>query len=60
MLGLIENVSRRGVLKGLAAGTGAFVLGGKLLAGSRVLAVPVGSTPFAPNVFACRSTSTAA
>ena len=47
----IENVSRRGALKGLAAGTGAFVLGGKLLAGGRALAVPVGSTPFTPNVF---------
>jgi isoquinoline 1-oxidoreductase beta subunit len=48
---VIENVSRRGVIKGLAAGTGALVLGGKLLAGGRALAVPVGSTPFAPNVF---------
>ena len=47
----IENVSRRGVLKGLAAGTGALVLGGRLLASSRALAVPVGSTPFTPNVF---------
>lgn len=48
----IENVSRRGMLKGLAAGTGAFVLGGKLLAGGgRAFAVPVGSTPFTPSVF---------
>ena len=50
MLG-IENVSRRNVLQGLVAGTGALVLGGKLLAPSRALAVPELGTPLAPNVF---------
>ena len=50
MLG-IENVSRRNVLQGLVAGTGALVLGGKLLAPSRAVAVPELGTPLAPNVF---------
>src|SRR3546814_14908060 len=47
----IENLSRRTLLKGMAAGSGAFVLGGTLLAAGRALAVPNLPTAFAPNLF---------
>src|SRR3546814_14186454 len=46
-----ENLSRRTLLKGMAAGSGAFVLGGTLLAAGRALAVPNLPTAFAPNLF---------
>ena len=48
----IDNLSRRGVLGGMAAGLGAFVLGGTMLPGSRAVAATAAATgPFAPNVF---------
>ncbi|MEK0083125.1 molybdopterin cofactor-binding domain-containing protein [Benzoatithermus flavus] len=47
----IVNLSRRGVLRGIAAGSATFVLGGEFLASGRALAVPNLPTPFAPNLF---------
>ncbi|MGD9508129.1 MAG: molybdopterin cofactor-binding domain-containing protein [Geminicoccaceae bacterium] len=46
----IENVSRRNVLQGLAAG-GALILSGRLMAPRPAAAVPELGTPLAPNVF---------